>query len=97
MLLLLLQLLRFLLGLQFLQGISTGDSITFTGNNLIGLASTISAGISTGDQIIFKRRMGGYDKLAYGISTDTSGIYHVTHEGWVGVTTYMGTEGEMRV
>jgi len=85
------------LGTTISAGISTGDSITFTGDNLIGLASTISAGISTGDQIIFKRRMGGYDKLAYGISTDTSSSYHVTHEGWVGVTTYMGTEGELRV
>ncbi len=38
-----------------------------------------------------------YDSLVYGISTTTTGSYHVTHEGWVGVTTYMGTEGELRV
>ena len=39
----------------------------------------------------------GYDSLVYGISTTTTGSYHVSHEGWVGVTTYMGTEGELRV
>ena len=38
-----------------------------------------------------------YDSLVYGISTTTTGSYHVTHEGWVGVTTYMGTEGDLRV
>jgi hypothetical protein len=63
----------------------------------VTLGSTISAGISTGDSLTFKRAMGGYDRICYGISTDTSGSYHVTHEGWVGVTTYMGTEGELRV
>jgi hypothetical protein len=39
----------------------------------------------------------GYDSLVYGISTTTTGSYHVSHEGWVGVTTYMGTEGTLRV
>ena len=63
----------------------------------VTLGSTISSGIATGTSLVFKRAMGGYDKLAYGISTDTSGSYHVSHEGWVGVTTYMGTEGELRV
>ena len=38
-----------------------------------------------------------YDSLVYGISTTTSSSYHVSHEGWVGVTTYMGAEGELRV
>jgi len=38
-----------------------------------------------------------YDSLVYGISTSASGSYHVSHEGWVGVTTYMGSEGELRV
>ena len=63
----------------------------------VTLGSTISAGIATGDSLTFKRAMDGYDRLCYGISTDTSGSYHVSHEGWVGVTTYMGTEGELRV
>lgn len=38
-----------------------------------------------------------YDTVVYGISTTTSGSYSVDHQGWVGVTTYMGSEGELRV
>jgi len=38
-----------------------------------------------------------YDSIVYGISTTTVGSYQVDHQGWVGVTTYMGTEGELRV
>ena len=34
---------------------------------------------------------------AYGVSANVTGSYHLDHEGWVGVTTYMGTEGELRV
>lgn len=83
-------------------GISTGDSITFAGLNLIGLASTIGTGIGTGDTITFKRFFDGYDKYVYGVaeggmSASTQTSYALTHEGWVGVTTYMGSEGEMRV
>ena len=37
---------------------------------------------------------GDYDALAYGVSANVTGSYHLDHEGWVGVTTYMGTEGE---
>ena len=39
----------------------------------------------------------GYDKIVYGISTDTSGSYHVSHQGWVGVTTYLNHDGTLRV
>ena len=45
------------------------------------------------------------DSLVYGISTDTYGsgvglntdLYHVDHQGWVGVTTYVDCEGVLRV
>ena len=45
------------------------------------------------------------DSLVYGISTDTYGsgvglstdLYHVDHQGWVGVTTYVDCEGVFRV
>jgi hypothetical protein len=37
------------------------------------------------------------DSLVYGISTDTSGSYHVAHQGWVGVTTYIDMHGNLRV
>jgi hypothetical protein len=42
------------------------------------------------------------DSFVYGVAdggmTASNGTrYALTHEGWVGVTTYMGSEGEMRV
>ena len=86
-----------LLAGDFLVNGGSDVRITNVSSTQVTLGSTISSGISTGDSLTFKRAMGGYDKLAYGISTATTGSYHVTHEGWVGVTTYMGSEGELRV
>jgi len=71
--------------------------ISTIGTTTISLGSTISAGISTGDTLTFKRYVDGYDKQVYGISTSTSGDYHVSHQGWVGVTTYIDTHGNLRV
>jgi hypothetical protein len=91
-------------------GVVIGDALINGGNNIrintidtttISLASTISAGIATGDTLRFARLADGYDKQVYGISTtsDYVGAAYTgfTHQGWVGIMTYMGTEGEMRV
>ena len=95
-----------LLSGDFLVNGGSDVRIVTVSSTQVTLGSTISSGISTGDSLTFKRAMGGYDRLCYGISTDTSAgpfaigpvsSYHVSHEGWVGVTTYMGTEGELRV
>ncbi len=43
---------------------------------------------------------GTEDSLVYGTADANSKVsaqYHLTHEGWVGVTTYMDTDGELRV
>ena len=37
------------------------------------------------------------DSVDYGISTAISGSYHVPHQGWVGVTTYVDMHGTLRV
>ena len=37
------------------------------------------------------------DRVVYGISTAISGSYHVGHQGWVGVTTYVDMHGTLRV
>ena len=37
------------------------------------------------------------DSVVYGISTAVSGSYHVPHQGWVGVTTYVDMHGNLRV
>lgn len=91
-------------------GVVVGDALINSGNNIrintigattISLASTISAGIATGDTLRFARLTDGYDKQVYGISTtsDYVGAAYTgfTHQGWVGIMTYMGSEGEMRV
>ena len=86
-----------LLSGDFLVNGGSDVRIVTVSSTRVTLGSTISAGIATGASLTFKRAMGGYDRLCYGISTTTTGSYHVSHEGWVGVTTYMGTEGELRV
>ena len=37
------------------------------------------------------------DNTVYGISTTSSSTYSATHEGWVGVTTYVDNHGTLRV
>ena len=37
------------------------------------------------------------DSVVFGISTAISGSYHVPHQGWVGVTTYVDMHGTLRV
>ena len=60
----------------------------------VSLASTISAGISTGDTLTFKRSAGGYEANVYAVAeggkeSAAGGQYQVDHAGWVGVTTYV--------
>lgn len=92
-------------------GVVVGDALVNGANNIaitaigaatISLGSTISVGIATGNTLSFKRLADGYSKSVYGVAD--AGIaaaqgtsYELTHEGWVGITTYMGSEGEMRV
>lgn len=80
-----------------------GSDIVITAVNptSISLGSTTSVGISTGDTLTFKRYTGGYDKQVYGLSTsaysNASTAYRTSGEGWVGVTTYIDTHGNLRV
>lgn len=89
-------------------GLIVGDLVVNDGNNIaitvlgtstISLGSTISAGISTGDVLTFKRYVDGYDRQVYGISTDgvPASYQGFTHQGWVGVTTYIDCQGNFRV
>ncbi len=89
-------------------GLIVGDLLVNGGNNLtistigastITLGSTISAGIATGDTLSFKRYVDGYDRQVYGISSDNvpASYRGYTHQGWVGVTTYVDMHGNLRV
>ena len=82
--------------------VTAGSQIEFVNNFAVGLAGTITAGIATGDSLVFKRLMAGYDRYMYGVSGDgvnasAGSAYQVAHAGWVGVTTYIDTHGNLRV
>lgn len=51
----------------------------------------------------YSELQGDYDALVYGVNNEGEGLttlsptYDVTHEGWVGVTTYLDNLGNLRV
>ena len=68
------------------------------------VGENLTAAIAEDDPIYFQRLQGGYDRIIYGISTDTSqdfdGVsteYRTSGSGWVGVTTYVDCDGNFRV
>lgn len=90
------------LGATIGQEIVAGTGVTFYGQNLIGLALTVSSAVGNNGTIQFKRTVDGYDKYAYGISTTgvvdaDNTAYEVAHSGWVGVQTYIDNSGNLRV
>ena len=94
-----------------LTGIIAGDSfvsgvdtriVSTVGVTSVSLASTISAGISTGATITFSRVTGGHETSVIGVedAESTAAVstkFKLTHGGWVGVTTYRDSEGNIRV
>ena len=49
------------------------------------------------DSVYQEKGVTDRDSVVYGISTAISGSYHVPHQGWVGVTTYVDMHGTLRV
>ena len=73
---------------------------------VIGLESDVTAAITAGDALQIKRHKGGYSRNVYGVGktgvedaeVDGSGAgLYATSAGWVGVTTYVDTDGNLRV
>ena len=89
--------------------VSTNDTILMNTNFehekdhnfVVGLASSITEEITEGDAIQINRQMGGYARNVYGVASgganDANGTVYETGVGWVGVTTYVDTEGNLRV
>jgi len=50
-----------------------------------------------GDSKYSEASYGTDDSLVYGIGTAISGSYRPSHQGWVGVTTYVDNHGNLRV
>lgn len=80
-----------------------GLAATLTSAVSTGDLVQVQRGIAPGTEITFRgpEVVGGKDSQVVGVSTAgvgaASGTAFETGIGWVGVTTYMGTEGEMRV
>ena len=92
------------LGTTISAGINTNTLLTLEPWNqqIIGLGGTIYTGISTAGIQTYQRPLGGKHGQIYAVSgagatAADQTAYQVTSAGWVGVTTYMGSEGEMRV
>ena len=86
--------------------IAVGDSITYRGAggadaDVIDLGQNLTAAISADDTLTFKRRQAGYDAYVYGVASGgvdaSEGTQFETGVGWVGVTTYMDNDNNLRV
>ena len=84
--------------------VANSESITIA--STVGLSQvgfTTSARFSTCtkspilDTVYQEKGVTDRDSVVYGISTTTGGSYHVPHQGWVGVTTYVDMHGTLRV
>jgi hypothetical protein len=94
-----------------LAGVLAGDTftsgaisklVTTVGATSVSLASTIATGIATAASITFSRVTGGRETSVIGVEdagTEAARTtsYKLSHGGWVGVTTYKDSEGNLRV
>lgn len=92
-------------------GVVSGDTlnsgsvnvvVASVGSTSVSLASTIGSSITSGSVVKFSRVTGGYEASVIGISSvsiDAAATtkYALTHSGWVGIKTYMDSEGNLRV
>lgn len=81
---------------------SNSASVATVGATSVSLASTISSGIATAAAITFSRVTGGHETSVIGIEdagTEAARAtsFKLTHAGWVGITTYKDSEGNLRV
>ena len=84
--------------------VASSESITIGSSaGLSQVGFTTSARFSTCtkspilDTVYQEKGVTDRDSVVYGISTAISGSYHVPHQGWVGVTTYVDMHGTLRV
>ena len=84
--------------------VASSESITIASTaGLSQVGFTTSARFTTcpqsgvTDTVYQEKGVTDRDSVVYGISTAISGSYHVPHQGWVGVTTYIDMHGTLRV
>jgi len=81
---------------------SVSEVVTSIASTTVSLASTIASAIAAGSLVDFTRVTGGYEASIYGVAEggmdSAAGTrYELSHEGWVGIQTYMDAEGNLRV
>ena len=84
--------------------VANSESITIASTSgLSQVGFTTSARFTTcpqsgvTDTVYQEKGVTDRDSVVDGISTAISGSYHVPHQGWVGVTTYVDMHGTLRV
>ena len=84
--------------------VANSESITIASTSgLSQVGFTTSARFTTcpqsgvTDTVYQEKGVTDRDSVVYGISTAISGSYHVPHQGWVGVTTYVDMHGTLRI
>jgi hypothetical protein len=90
-----------LAGDTFVSG-SISKTVTTVGATSVSLASTIASGIATAASVTFTRVTGGNNAKIYGVAEGGAAAaqgtsYALTHEGWVGIHTYVDSDGNLRV
>lgn len=87
--------------------VSIASTISCTIGSTAGLSGAAIAGVEHSisqlpkytvlDSTYSKKGSPSGDSFVYAVNPNGGGAYEASHEGWVGVTTYMGAEGELRV
>ena len=84
--------------------IAVGDSITYKGasginTDVVDLGGNLGAAVAADATLTFQRREGGYDAYVYGVNQSgiATGTQYQTGVGWVGVTTYLDNDNNLRV
>ena len=82
---------------------SVSKVVTSVGATSVSLASTIASAITAGNSVTFTRVTGGHETSVIGVAAagvsaaSATTKYALTHAGWVGITTYNDSAGNLRV
>ena len=88
-------------GDTFVSG-SVSKVIVSIASTTVSFGSTIASSLASGSVVNITRSSGTYGKSVYGVADGGTTAayttsYELTHEGWVGVTTYVDSTGTLRV